>query len=169
MRQQRVSGGARRHGMLQIGPPRRPLPVRLGAMRAALLALCLLAGATAALPALAQPPDGRAREAHPHRERVAPAPWRRPMDPEERRRLREDLAAPPARVAPAPAQEERWREAHRLREEVRNGRLTREEAMRAYRERFGAHPGGRHGRLAPEEREQLRRDVLEASRDLERR
>jgi hypothetical protein len=134
-------------------------------------ALVALAGIAAAASALAQPGEWRKRDAHPRYERsAAPAHWRRPMDPEERRRLREDLAAPPARGADGGADAEaRRREAWRLREEVRSGRLSREEAMREYRERYGAHPGGRAGRLTREEREQLRRDVLEANRDLERR
>ncbi|MEW5863502.1 MAG: hypothetical protein AB1773_07915 [Pseudomonadota bacterium] len=135
------------------------------------LVLLALAGLAAAVPALAQPEEWRKRDGPPRLERAAPPPhWRRPMDAEERRLLREDLVAPPQRGADGGADAQaRRREAWRLREEVRSGRLSREEAMREYRERYGAHPGGRAARLTREEREQLRRDVLEASRDLERR
>lgn len=132
--------------------------------------LAVLAALAAAAPALGQPGDWRKRDGHPRFERPAVPPhWRRPMDPEERRRLREDLVAPAVRGGDDGEAEARRREAWRLREEVRSGRLSREEAMREYRERYGAQPGGRAARLTREEREQLRRDVLEAHRDLERR
>lgn len=139
-------------------------------MNSVRLALLALAGLAAAAPALAQLGDWRKRDGHQRFERPAVPPhWRRPMDPEERRRLREDLVVPPVRGGDDGEAEARRREAWRLREEVRSGRLSREEAIRAYRERYGAPPGARGGRLTREEREQLRRDVLEAHRDLERR
>lgn len=108
--------------------------------------------------------------------------------------------------------QERRLEAERLREEVRAGRLTRPEAFRQYRERFGEpgpHPHAppddarqaeierlrdavRNGqlrpeearerireqrmqraieasRLSPDERERLRRDIMDTNRDMQRR
>jgi len=60
-----------------------------------------------------------------------------------------------------------WEERQKLREQVRSGQMTREEARqqwREQRERRGFEPG-----RSPEERERLRRDVMEANRDLEKR
>jgi hypothetical protein len=142
------------------------------------------------------------------------------MSLEERQRLREDLQSARRDVY---RDEERRLEFERLRERVRSGQMTREEAIRQYRERFGdarppqpppqdarppARPAPEHagrrseierlreavregrmspqearerlreermrraaeaGRLSPEEREQLRRDIHEANRNLERR
>jgi hypothetical protein len=70
---------------------------------------------------------------------------------------------------PMPPAERRmgWEERQRLREQVRNGQMTREEARqhwREERERRGFEPG-----RSPERRERLRRDVMEANRDLEKR
>ncbi|HEY8067808.1 MAG TPA: hypothetical protein VIF38_02870 [Burkholderiales bacterium] len=56
-------------------------------------------------------------------------------------------------------------ERQRLREQVRSGQMTREEARQRWREQRGAEAG----RFSPEQREQLRRDVQDANRDLERR
>jgi hypothetical protein len=53
----------------------------------------------------------------------------------------------------------------RLREQVRSGQMSREEARQRWREERGVEPG----RFSPEQREQLRRDVQEANHDLERR
>lgn len=60
-----------------------------------------------------------------------------------------------------------WEERQRLREQVRNGEMTREEARQRWREereRRGMGPG-----RSPEERQKMRRDVQEANRDLEKR
>ena len=60
-----------------------------------------------------------------------------------------------------------WEDRQRLREQVRNGNMTRDEARerwREERERRGLDRG-----RSPEERERLRRDVQDANRDLERR
>jgi hypothetical protein len=185
--------------------------VNLFAIAAA--ALAALGGASIAL---AQPGGERAHERRPRLERPMPPPhYRGPMQMEERRRMREDLAAPQWHRGDDAEREARRREAWRLREEVRSGRLGREEAIRQYHERFGAPDAGQAapppqrggpeparieqlreavregrmsrreaverireerqrraieaGRLSPEEREQLRRDVLEANRSLERR
>ena len=56
-------------------------------------------------------------------------------------------------------------ERQRLREQVRSGQMTRDEARQRWREQRGVEPG----RFSPEQREQLRRDVQNANRDLERR
>jgi len=104
---------------------------------------------------------------------AAAQPWR--YDREERLRLREDLNAaqrePRGRYRDDDAHEARRHEVRRLREEVRSGRMSRDEAVRSYRDRFGAArpQHGGHGRLSPEERDELRRDVQEANRSLERR
>jgi hypothetical protein len=87
-------------------------------------------------PAFAQPGPGHA---HAQRE------FQRPMPPPERRMS--------------------WDERQRLREQVRNGEMTRDEARQRWREQRGMEPG----RFSPEQRERLRRDVQEANRDLERR
>ena len=57
-----------------------------------------------------------------------------------------------------------WDERQRLREQVRGGQMTREEA----RERWREQRNGERSR-SPEQREQLRRDVVDADRDLRRR
>lgn len=100
-----------------------------------LVALALLAAALS--PALAQ--DGHPRGYRPHH----PAA-QRPMPPPERRMG--------------------WEERQRLREQVRSGQMTREEARARWREQRGMEPG-----RSPEQREQLRRDVIEADRDLQKR
>ncbi len=53
----------------------------------------------------------------------------------------------------------------RMREQLRSGNLTREEAGERWRQQRGAEPG----RFTPEQRDQLRRDVIDANRDLRRR
>ena len=73
--------------------------------------------------------------------------YQRPMPPPERRMSSE--------------------ERQRLREQVRNGNMTRDEARerwREQRERRSVEPG-----RSPEERQKLRRDVQDANRDLEKR
>ncbi len=88
-------------------------------------------------PALAQPGPGRPQgDPGRHMQRE----FGRPMPPPERRMS--------------------WEERQRLREQVRSGNMTREEA----REQRGLEPG-----RSAEERQRLRRDVQEANRDLERR
>ena len=64
------------------------------------------------------------------------------------------------RPMPPPERRMSWEERQRLREQVRSGNMTREEA----REQRGLEPG-----RSAEERQRLRRDVQEANRDLERR
>jgi len=73
------------------------------------------------------------------------------------------------RPMPMPPPERRmsWDERQRLREQVRSGNMTRDEARerwRENREQRGLEPG-----RSPEDRQRLRRDVQEANRDLERR
>lgn len=76
------------------------------------------------------------------------------------------------RHMPPPGGRERWDERRRLREEVREGRLPRDEAVRQYRERFPERQHGQHQerrRMSHEEREQMRRDIHEANRNLRKR
>ena len=71
---------------------------------------------------------------------------------------------------PSPERRMSWEDRQRLREEVRSGNMTREEAReqwRAQREQRRIQPGP--GRFSPEQREQLRRDVQDANRGLEKR
>jgi hypothetical protein len=68
------------------------------------------------------------------------------------------------RPMPPPERRMGWEERQRLREQVRNGQMTREEARARWQERRRADPG-----RSPEQREQLRRDVIEADRDMRRR
>jgi hypothetical protein len=72
----------------------------------------------------------------------------------------------PAAQRPMPPPERRmgWEERQRLREQVRSGQMTREEARARWREQRNAEPG-----RSPEQREQLRRDVIDAERDLQKR
>ena len=72
------------------------------------------------------------------------------------------------RPMPAPERRLSWEERQRLREQVRSGQMTREEARERWREER-ARRAGEDGRFTPEQREQLRRDVLEANRDLPKR
>jgi hypothetical protein len=60
-----------------------------------------------------------------------------------------------------------WEDRQRLRDQVRNGDMSRDEARQRWREtreQRGVGPG-----RSPEERQRLRRDVQDANRDLERR
>ncbi|MCC6210307.1 MAG: hypothetical protein IT513_04625 [Burkholderiales bacterium] len=72
----------------------------------------------------------------------------------------------PAAQRPMPPPERRmgWEERQRLREQVRSGQMTREEARARWREHRNADPG-----RSQEQREQLRRDVIDADRDLHKR
>jgi hypothetical protein len=68
---------------------------------------------------------------------------------------------------PPPERRMSWEERERLREQVRSGHMTRDEARahwRAERERRGLGPG-----RSPEERQKMRRDIQDANRDLEKR
>jgi hypothetical protein len=70
------------------------------------------------------------------------------------------------RPMPAPERRMGWEERERLRDQVRGGQMTREEARQEWhqeRARRALEPGRQ------EERERLRRDVIEANRNLERR
>ena len=71
------------------------------------------------------------------------------------------------RQMPPPERRMGWEERQRLREQVRGGNMTRDEARQQWyeeRERRGFEPGRRW-----EERQRLRRDVQDANRDLDRR
>ena len=69
------------------------------------------------------------------------------------------------RPMPPPERRMAWDERQRMREEVRNGQMTRDEARQRWREQRGTDPY----RFSPEQREQLRRDIQESNRSLERR
>ena len=69
------------------------------------------------------------------------------------------------RPMPAPERRMGWEERQKLREQVRSGQMTRDEARQRWREQRGVEPG----RFSPEQRERLRRDVQETNRDLGRR
>ena len=58
-----------------------------------------------------------------------------------------------------------WEERQQLREQVRSGQMTREEARARWHQQRMADPV----RFSPEQRQQLRRDVQDANRDLEKR
>jgi hypothetical protein len=69
------------------------------------------------------------------------------------------------RPMPPPERRMGWEERQRLREQVRNGQMTRDEARARWHEQRAADPE----RFSREQREQLRRDVQEANRDMPRR
>jgi hypothetical protein len=129
--------------------------------RLAVVAIALLVGLPGALPAHAQGWKGG----------WAP---QRPMSPEERRGLREDLdrarrdpGVPRPDRSPEEIQQRRD-ERMRLREAIQEGRMSREQAIEEYRGRFGGPYGGRR-ELTPEERDRIRRDVMDANRERRRR
>ena len=71
------------------------------------------------------------------------------------------------RMMPPPERRMSWEDRQRLREQVRNGGMTRDQAReqwREERERRGVGP-----LRSPEERQRMRRDVQETNRDLGRR
>jgi hypothetical protein len=71
------------------------------------------------------------------------------------------------RPMPPPERRMSWEDRQRLRDQVRNGNMTREEARERWheeRERRNLERG-----RSPEERERLRRDVQDANRDLGKR
>jgi hypothetical protein len=65
---------------------------------------------------------------------------------------------------PPPERRMGWEERQRLREQVRNGQMTRDEARARWREQRAADPH----RFSREQHEQLRRDVQEANREIRR-
>jgi len=68
------------------------------------------------------------------------------------------------RPMPAPERRMGWEERQKLREQVHSGQMSRDEARQRWREQRGAETGRN-----PQQREQLRRDVIDANRDLQRR
>lgn len=68
------------------------------------------------------------------------------------------------RPMPPPERRMGWEERQRLREQVRSGQMTRDEARARWRAQRSAEPG-----RSPEQRERLRRDVIDADRDLQKR
>lgn len=71
------------------------------------------------------------------------------------------------RPMPAPERRMGWEERERLRDQVRSGQMSRDEARQQWREeraRRSLEPA-----RSADERERLRRDVIEANRNLERR
>src|SRR5262245_41432188 len=64
------------------------------------------------------------------------------------------------RPMPPPEQRMGWEERQRLREQVNNGQMSREEARARWREQRAADPE----RFSREQREQLRRDVMDVNR-----
>ena len=70
-----------------------------------------------------------------------------------------------ARPMPPPERRMAWEDRQRMRDQVRGGQMSREEARQRWREQRGSDPW----RFSPEQREQLRRDIQETNRDLERR
>jgi hypothetical protein len=102
-----------------------------------------------ACPALAQPgPGGRMH--------------RQPGPPPGYQQQQRDF-----RPMPPPARRMGWEERQRLREDLRGGQMSREEARERWREERARRELG-PGRSI-EERQRLRRDVMEANRALERR
>ena len=69
--------------------------------------------------------------------------------------------------APMPPPQRRmgWEDRQRLREQVRSGQMSREEARQQWHQQRAADPT----RTTPEQREQMRRAVQDANRDLEKR
>jgi hypothetical protein len=78
------------------------------------------------------------------------------------------LAQPPGQgTMPPPERRMSWEERQRLREEVRSGNMSRDEARQRWREQREQR-GVEHGR-SREERQRMRRDVMDANRDLQKR
>lgn len=75
---------------------------------------------------------------------------------------RQNMAQPPM---PSPQRRMDWEQRQQLREQVRSGQMSREEARARWRQQRAGDPA----RFSPEQREQLRRDVQDANRDLEKR
>lgn len=68
------------------------------------------------------------------------------------------------RPMPPPERRMGWEERQKLREQVRSGQMTREEARARWHEQRGTDPG-----RSQAQREQLRRDVIDADRVLQKR
>jgi len=66
---------------------------------------------------------------------------------------------------PPPQRRLDWEQRQQLREQVRSGQMSREEARARWQQQRMAGPA----RFSPEQRQQLRRDVQDANRDLEKR
>ena len=90
-----------------------------------------------------------------------PGPGRSQGDPGRQMQRESGRQMPPAERRMG------WDERQRLREQVHSGQMSRDEARQQWREeraKRGLEPG-----RSPEERERMRRDVMEANRDLEKR
>jgi len=68
------------------------------------------------------------------------------------------------RPMPPPERRMGWEERQKLREQVQSGQMSRDEARARLYEQRNAEPG-----RSPAQREQLRRDVIDADRDLQKR
>jgi len=77
------------------------------------------------------------------------------------------FAQPGHRPMPPPERRMSWEDRQQLRDQVRNGQMSRDEARQRWHEERAK--GGGEPRRTPEERERLRRDINETNRDLPRR
>ena len=77
------------------------------------------------------------------------------------------FAQPGRRPMPPPERRMSWEDRQQLRDQVRNGQMSRDEARQRWHEERAK--GGGEPRRTPEERERLRRDINETNRDLPRR
>jgi len=77
------------------------------------------------------------------------------------------LAQPPHRPMPPPERRMSWEDRQQLRDQVRSGQMSRDEARQRYHEE--RLKGGGEPRRSPEERERLRRDINDTNRDLQKR
>lgn len=111
-------------------------------------------------PAQAQPSRNGHREYRDYRVQRDHRDHRDHRDQREYRVYRESAQRP----MPPPERRMDWDERQRMREQVRNGQMSRDEARERWRERRGMEPV-----RSPEERERLRRDVIDANRELQRR
>lgn len=68
---------------------------------------------------------------------------------------------------PPPERRMSWEDRQQLRDQVRSGQMSRDEARQRWREERAR--GGGEPRRSPEERERMRRDVYETNRELQRR
>ena len=87
---------------------------------------------------------------------LLPPAQAQPPRPAPRQAAQRPMPPPERRMGPGERQQ--------LREQVRSGQMTRDEARERWRERRGNEPA-----RSPEEREKLRRDVIDANRDLPKR
>ena len=72
---------------------------------------------------------------------------------------------PQQRPMPPPERRIGIDQRQQLREQVRSGQMTRDEARQRWREQRGTDPS----RFSPEQHQQLRRDIQDTNRDLEKR